>query len=327
MRSTSFGASWRLVAWWLSVALIGANGGHAQTAVQEMNLEDSRKLALELVNKSRAERKLPPLKLEIKLTVAAQRHAEDMYKRDFFAHNTPEGKTPADRFHAAGGSKWLLTAENIAMCDSGCKTPLQEYLIRQHHRDWMNSPGHRANILLEGLDSFGYGIIVDKTGKQYAVQTFSGPGMPKETSAIGGKPISIPQQFDILTMKINAKRKAAGRKPLQVAPGLSTAAANLAPLPTDKKFEMRRADDPMSAIPDSDVEKWQRLGVLGMQCSNCGLLLTDLELNKYLKDWFDGGKGSKHLLNNEFTHFGFVVVSDGQGRKAAVLVLGGPSPH
>jgi len=42
----------------------------------------------------------------------------------------------------------------------------------------MNSPGHRANILREGLDSFGYGIIVGEDQRLYAVQNFVGPGMP-----------------------------------------------------------------------------------------------------------------------------------------------------
>ena len=77
-----------------------------------------RQRALDLVNESRRAQKLPPLALEAKLNAAAQGHAADMLKRNFYAHNTPEGKTPADRYQKQGGSKWMLTAENIAKCDA-----------------------------------------------------------------------------------------------------------------------------------------------------------------------------------------------------------------
>ena len=235
----------------------------APSLAQAMSLDAARKLALELVNKSRAEQKLPPLKLEPKLTKAAQTHADDMYKRNFYSHNSPEGKTVSDRFQAAGGSKWLLTAENIAKCE-GCRTPLQELLVRQMHEGWMNSPGHRANILRKGLDSLGYGVVVDTDGKLYAVQTFSGPGTPAATSAADAKPASPAQQLDIVAAQVNAKRKAAGRRPIQPSQGLVLGAQAIAPAPGDTSFKLRHSDDLMSALPQAEKQKWQSLSMLAV---------------------------------------------------------------
>ncbi|NJM34698.1 MAG: CAP domain-containing protein [Rhodomicrobium sp.] len=149
---------------------------------EEASLNKLRMLALQLVNASRKEHKLSPLALESKLTEAAQFHASDMMRRSYYAHSSPEGKTVADRYQKAGGSRWVLTAENIAKCD-GCPPALSEAQIRKLHEGWMNSPGHKANILRAGLTGFGYGLAVTSGGTLYAVQTFAGPGTPDGGSA------------------------------------------------------------------------------------------------------------------------------------------------
>ena len=82
-------------------------------AARADDLDHIREQALVLLNQSRNEHKLPPLVLEAKLNKAAQAHANDMLKRKYFAHASPEGKTVGDRYRQAGGSKWLVTAENI----------------------------------------------------------------------------------------------------------------------------------------------------------------------------------------------------------------------
>jgi uncharacterized protein YkwD len=307
---------------WLVLALMCAGLIHGPAAAQELSLDAARKLALDLVNKSRAENKLPPLKLETKLTKAAQVHAEDMYKRDYFAHNSPEGKTVSDRFQSAGGNKWLLVAENIAECE-GCRTPLQEFLIRQQHTGWMNSPGHRANILRKGLDSFGYGIIVDKTGKLKAVQTFAGPGTPAGTSAADARITSPQQQVEMLAAKINEKRKSAGRKPLQASPSLIATAVNIAPAPGDEKFKLRHSDDPLSAVPAADKEKWQHIGLMTLQCGGCGVQVTAGDMSSFIGQWLGDAKSSKYFLDADYSHFGFTVAADGNGRKTAIVILGG----
>src|SRR5262249_34129156 len=156
-------------------------------------------------------------------TTAAQVHAADMLKRNYFAHGSPEGKNVADRFQAAGGSAWRLTAENIAKCS--CAPPVTEDYLRLLHDGWMKSPGHRANILRKGVSYFGFGLAASETGGLYAVQTFSGAGLQKGAEAGSGAiPVSLDAQAKAALADINARREKAGRVPLALSKSLSDAA-------------------------------------------------------------------------------------------------------
>ena len=86
----------------------------------------------------------------------------DMGTRDYFDHYTPEGLGPGDRIDQAGyeGSAW---GENIAW---GYPTP--EAVVA----GWMNSPGHRANILRDEYTHLGVGIST-KGRKMMATQNFA----------------------------------------------------------------------------------------------------------------------------------------------------------
>src|SRR5438105_6743624 len=103
---------------------------------------------LELVNRERTQRGLRPLQADPELTEVARAHSRDMFTRGYFAHVTPEGKTPFDRmdqahvdYHAAG--------ENLALAHS----------LSIAHNGLMNSPGHRANILNPEFGRLGIGIL------------------------------------------------------------------------------------------------------------------------------------------------------------------------
>ncbi|WP_406298602.1 CAP domain-containing protein [Embleya sp. NBC_00888] len=102
---------------------------------------------LAAVNEERASAGCGPVKNDAKLVALARAHSADMAARDYFDHNTPEGLTPWDRAEKAGVS--YLGAENIAR---GQKTA--DAVMRA----WMNSPGHRRNILDCGLTKLGVGI-------------------------------------------------------------------------------------------------------------------------------------------------------------------------
>lgn len=114
----------------------------------------------ECANTERAKVGLPPLADDITLDRAAQGHAEDMAERGFFSHDTPEGRTPWDRIAAAllGATPFSVMGENIAMgfrdVDATCV-------------GWMNSPGHRANILDPDFHLIGTAWV-----DGYAVQDF-----------------------------------------------------------------------------------------------------------------------------------------------------------
>ncbi|WP_371525931.1 sigma-70 family RNA polymerase sigma factor [Streptomyces sp. NBC_01283] len=100
-----------------------------------------------LVNAERAKSGCGPLTLNSKLGNAAQGHSDDMAERDFFDHTNPDGEDPGDRVTAAG-YKWTTYGENIA---AGQRSPSAVM------DSWMNSSGHRANILNCSFKEIGVG--------------------------------------------------------------------------------------------------------------------------------------------------------------------------
>ncbi|MFJ6655247.1 sigma-70 family RNA polymerase sigma factor [Streptomyces sp. NPDC091377] len=103
---------------------------------------------LELVNAERAEAGCSPVRQNGTLATAAQRHSADMAARDFFDHTNPDGADPGDRMTAAG-YRWSTYAENIARGQQSAAAVMD---------GWMNSPGHRANILNCSVKEMGLGV-------------------------------------------------------------------------------------------------------------------------------------------------------------------------
>jgi uncharacterized protein YkwD len=100
-----------------------------------------------LVNDERAQAGCKPLTEESHLTKAAQDYSDDMSARNFFAHTNPEGVTFDQRIKIAGYSK--PGAENIAKGQTSAAQVMDA---------WMNSEGHRANILNCSLTKIGVGV-------------------------------------------------------------------------------------------------------------------------------------------------------------------------
>lgn len=103
---------------------------------------------LDATNRYRQQAGLSPLRLNAKLNAAAQTHSVDMALNDFFNHTGSDQSTPFDRITGSGYS-YALAAENIA---AGYATP--QSVVEA----WMNSPGHRENILYPGLEEIGIGF-------------------------------------------------------------------------------------------------------------------------------------------------------------------------
>lgn len=142
-----------------------------KNAYHTVSLSKIRKQALRLVNRDRELNGLSRLTEDSLLSQTAQLHAEDMMKRDFYAHVTPEGKTPTDRFQEIGGKEGV--GENIIQQQERYGVQLTYALVERHHKSWMYSSGHRENILNPNYTHFGYGIAINPlTGKVYAVQNF-----------------------------------------------------------------------------------------------------------------------------------------------------------
>lgn len=99
-----------------------------------------------LVNEERADHGCDPVTTDDRLTSAAQEHSEDMDHRDYMNHQSPDDEGPAERaerhgYHAFG-------AENVAKGQSSAEQVMDS---------WMDSDGHRANILNCDLESIGVG--------------------------------------------------------------------------------------------------------------------------------------------------------------------------
>ena len=103
---------------------------------------------LEMVNKERTASGLRPLVADPELTEVARRHSADMFARGYFAHDTPEGRTPFDRMRDANVN-FLTAGENLALAPT----------LPVAHTGLMNSPGHRANILRGQFGRVGIGIM------------------------------------------------------------------------------------------------------------------------------------------------------------------------
>ena len=104
-----------------------------------------------LINQERTDRGLPALGNNSSLQLAARRHSEDMACNDFFSHTGSDGSTLSSRLLAAGYS-YSWAAENIAASSSS------SFSANAVVSMWMNSPGHKANILSENVTQIGVGF-------------------------------------------------------------------------------------------------------------------------------------------------------------------------
>jgi uncharacterized protein YkwD len=130
---------------------------------------------LEQVNAARRKAGAPPLRPNPLLDKAAQKHAEDMLARGYFAHETPgSGATAGERAKEAG-YEWTKIGENIA------EGP---FSVDEVMSGWMQSPGHRRNILDPAFTELGTGVALGKgkDGEHHLlwVQDFGTPGTPKK---------------------------------------------------------------------------------------------------------------------------------------------------
>ena len=108
-----------------------------------------------VLNAERARHNLRPLRLNRRLSLAAQRHSRAMARRKFFSHTSPGGASFVDRIRSTGylsGARSWAVGENIAYGSGSRSTP------RSIGSAWMNSPPHRSNILSSSYRAIGIGI-------------------------------------------------------------------------------------------------------------------------------------------------------------------------
>ncbi len=128
-----------------------ASCASADSVPTAANLPAIRSATLCLVNAERTSRGLAPLGDNAQLGSAAQGHADDMVARGYFSHTSADGRSFDQRIRNAGYPGGTL-AENIAWGGGSLGTP------RRIVSGWMNSGGHRANILSGAVRDSGIGV-------------------------------------------------------------------------------------------------------------------------------------------------------------------------
>lgn len=120
------------------------------------------------VNDERVAESLPGLVMNETLREVARAHSQDMIDRNFFDHVNPDGDHVGDRL-ADAGVTYAMAGENIAW-NQGFADPVAVSV-----EGWMNSPGHRANILRSEFTHTGIGIAVTSDDAYYFTQVFTDP--------------------------------------------------------------------------------------------------------------------------------------------------------
>lgn len=117
---------------------------------------------VDLVNRQRANYGLPLLKANWELSRVARYKSQDMIQKGYFAHQSPTYGSPFNMMESFG-IRFTAAGENIAY---GQRTP-QEVM-----NDWMNSTGHRNNILSRVYNQIGVGVAKASNGTYYWTQMF-----------------------------------------------------------------------------------------------------------------------------------------------------------
>ncbi len=120
---------------------------------------------VQLVNEERAKEGLDPLTMHNRLSDLARMKSQDMADKGYFSHTSPTYGSPFDMMKQYDFS-YSAAGENIA---AGQRTP-QEVV-----EGWMNSPGHRANILNEHFTHIGVGYVEGGSYGTYWTQLFMNP--------------------------------------------------------------------------------------------------------------------------------------------------------
>jgi len=132
----------------------------------------------ERTNTARAEHDLPPVVVDERLAAVARAHSLDMARRGFFSHDNLEGLSPSQRLALGFAEHVGSSGENIYSIDTDHTLlddePAARAVARRLLEGWMDSPGHRANILRPDFTRLGVGVYATEDDV-WATQVFSRP--------------------------------------------------------------------------------------------------------------------------------------------------------
>jgi uncharacterized protein YkwD len=123
-------------------------------------LSELERAIFHFTNEVRQKNGVRPLTWENSLRDVARAHSADMLVRNYFSHNSPEGRTPHDRIRAGCRFPLSMTGENIWM-SSGRPLGNTRQLASIIVDNWMSSPGHRTNLLHPQFTDIGVGVATN----------------------------------------------------------------------------------------------------------------------------------------------------------------------
>jgi uncharacterized protein YkwD len=165
---------------------------------------------LQLLNRTRAENGVPPVRSHSGLRKVARAHSQDMVENDFVGHSSPNTGSASDRVRGAGFSSGLVL-ENIG----------RGYSAKEIHRGLLRSPGHRANIVNPDVTHVGIGVVAEQEGSRTAF-------VVTEVLVRMAQEIDVSRAPGRLLRKINVNRRRRGSAPLEQDENLQEAAQKAA---------------------------------------------------------------------------------------------------
>jgi uncharacterized protein YkwD len=189
----------------------GASCANAGLLPDAGNLATVADATLCLLNGERADAGLPPLASNERLARAALEHSQDMVSNQYFDHQAPDGRDVVDRVRSTGyiptDRRWTV-GENLAWGTGTLATPKSIVAA------WMNSQGHRQNILRAEFREIGFGVVTgnprsaDGSGATYTTNFGAVSGGDAEA---GRQVASTGTSAAAAARKAAAKRRAARR--------------------------------------------------------------------------------------------------------------------
>lgn len=165
----------------------GETGILLHKPVSDVETEMERYICI-FTNEERVHHGIPALSYDSALSAIAKSHSADMAQNGFFEHTNPQGQSPSARAEAAGypvhkdlGGGWYSEGigENIFAMPHGNVSGVgyvekydSEMLAKEIVDGWMESPGHRENILNTEYSRIGIGVSYDGVQIYYATQDF-----------------------------------------------------------------------------------------------------------------------------------------------------------
>src|SRR5437762_3030567 len=144
-----------------------ASAAPARAMAKPLSLDGMAREIVYLVNVERAQHDLAPLRINTRLVLDAKLQADQIAETGVLDHVILSGPYPTPRVRAeAAGYAWNALGENLALGFTDAPSAVAA---------WMQSPGHRANILAGGYSETGVVLAPDARGRLIFVQTFGAP--------------------------------------------------------------------------------------------------------------------------------------------------------